>query len=96
MTLAMIQNFIVHNGIYSAKKLADSGDNQGAEKCYKDTLRLAMNIAGDKSVLAGTVFLELADFYELEGRDAEAEVLWDCLREVLICNMHKLARQQTL
>lgn len=66
MTLAMIQNFIVHNGIYSAKKLADSGDNQGAEKCYKDTLRLAMNIAGDKSVLAGTVFLELADFYELD------------------------------
>lgn len=91
----MINN-VVHRRIDTAKKLADSGDNQGAEKCLKETLSLARNLAGDKSPLAGSVCLELADFYEQEGRHSEAEVLWDCVREILIFNMHKMPLPQML
>lgn len=67
-----------------AKVLAVAGNGAEAERLYKNLLRAVESIAGEDCPMGGSIMIELADLYEKQGRDREAEQLWERIRIILI------------
>jgi tetratricopeptide (TPR) repeat protein len=68
----------------AARRLMKQDRACEAERIYKQALRLAEREAGKTSPLTGLVLLELMRFYEEQGRDEEAEAVWERIRQLVI------------
>jgi len=67
-----------------AKVLTVAGNSAEAERLYKNLLRVIQAIEGADGPVTGSILIELADLYEKQGREREAEQLWDQIRAILV------------
>ncbi len=73
-----------------AKVLSVAGQRMKAEQAYKALLAEAEEAEGFHSLLAGSVLVELADFYEMQEREEEAEQVWKRIRTILVIGLKNL------
>lgn len=73
-----------------AKVLSVAGQRMKAEQAYKALLSEAEEADGFHSLLAGSVLVELADFYEMQEREEEAEQVWKRIRTILVIGLKNL------
>jgi len=85
-----VQEAIVKTRLGLARSLALEGNLQHAERLYKQALCHAQAGAGENSPLAGSVLLDLIDFYETQGRYGEAKALWESVHRILITHLPSL------
>lgn len=86
------QERVVETRLAAAAKLLAEGKLSDAERLYKQTLAQAEAVAGEDSAVAGLVVCDLMDFYEKQGRHAEAKPLWQQIRKILIAHLKELAQ----
>lgn len=67
-----------------AKVLAVAGNSDEAECLYKNLLRAVEAVAGTSDPISGLILIDLADLYEKQGREREAEQLWERIRLILV------------
>lgn len=70
-----------------AKVLAVAGNRDEAERLYKNLLGAVEAIAGADCPITGSILIELAELYEKQGRDREAEQLWERIRFILVSEL---------
>jgi len=79
-----VQELVLKARLDAARALVERGQEQEAERLYRQTLGQAEAVAGESSPLTGLVLLELIDFYDHFKRSDEAEILWYRLRQIAI------------
>lgn len=80
--------------INEGKALLTAKDETGAEACLTEALFISQKFAGSRSTLAGSVFLELHDLYEKQGRQDEANRAWTIITEILRAHHQLLINRQ--
>lgn len=74
----------VVDGYLQVAKLIESGGNlEQTEQILKSAVALAIRSTGDDSSSTGCALLELWDFYERNGKEAEAAHAWDRLSSLV-------------
>ncbi len=68
----------------TARKFVRGGQEEEAERLYKQALEDAEALAGESSPLVGLVLVDLIDFYDHCDRRHEGKLLWSRLRQVII------------
>lgn len=74
----------VVDGYLKVAKLVEAGGNIAqTEQVLKSALAIAIRSTGDDSASTGYALLELWDFYDRNGREADAAHAWDRLSSLL-------------
>lgn len=74
---------VVDGYIHIAKMIEKGGNLAQAEQVYKSALSLAVSQNGEQSAATGYALVELWDLYERQGRQKEAQKMWERLRRLL-------------
>lgn len=80
----LLQSRIVEMRLHFAKEALAVGNEPEAERLLKQSLREAEAAAGENSALVGLALLELADLYDRQGRNLQASLLWDRIRNIMV------------
>lgn len=75
-----------------AKVLAVAGNAAEAERLYKNLLRAVEATQGADCPISGSILIDLAELYEKQGRDREAEQLWEQIGFILVKELSHLVR----
>lgn len=67
-----------------ARQMLVEKNSEVAEKLYKRALSMAEKVSGEISALSGSVLIELFYLYQETGRDAEAALVWQRVRNIMI------------
>lgn len=84
----------VVDGYLKVAKVIESGGNlEQTEQILKSAVALAIRSTGDDSSSTGFALLELWDFYERIGKEAEAAHAWDRLSSLVAKHQDWLIQQ---
>lgn len=86
----MICRTITKRLLDTAKRIAERGDFDQAERVYRKTVDVARMEAGANSGLVGLALLDLLTFYEDQGKEEEARAIWDQVRDLLMTHYPEL------
>lgn len=74
----------------TAKRIAERGNSDQAERVYRKTVDVARMEAGANSGLVGLALLDLLTFYEDQGKEEEARAIWNQVRDLLMTHYPEL------
>lgn len=81
----------VVDGYLQVARLVEAGGGiDETERILKTAVAIAIRKTGEDSATTGLALLELWDFYERVGREAEAAYTWDRLATLLVENQQWL------
>lgn len=78
------QERVVETRLVIAQEYVQVGDLDKAEDILLKALKLAEAATGQSSALVGRVLVDLFDIYQKQDKNAEAERVWQRLRQILI------------
>lgn len=78
------QTTVIEMRLRAAKKLAEAGDVEQAERIFLQALKQAESVCGETDALTGMVLIDLVAFYDSQGRADEAKPYWKRVRLVLL------------
>ena len=81
---------VVEGYLQVARLVEASGGIEETERILKTAVAIAIRRTGEDSAATGLALLELWDFYERVGREAEAAYTWDRLATLLVENQQWL------
>lgn len=72
--------------LVAGKNQFRKGEFEASEQSYENALRLARNAVGNDSSHIAVILSELAECFEAQGKDAQAEECYNRVREILESN----------
>lgn len=74
---------LVFSLVERAKESAQQQLDEEATQLFERSISLAESIAGEDSPLLGQVLVEYFEFLSSRGKDEEANVLWERVRQII-------------